>query len=84
MMPGSRLHEVFVAQDVSPRNLQSVFIAFWASDKFGANEIITEEVSPSDGALDLRLGRLRLGDAKEAAKWKFAGRTTIEMNWRLY
>jgi hypothetical protein len=53
-------------------NLQSVFIAFWAGDKLGANEIITEEVWPSDGALDLRLSLLRLGDAKEAAKWKFA------------
>lgn len=72
IMPGSRLHEFFVAQDASPRNLQSVFIAFWAGDKLGANEIITGEVSPSDGALDLRLSLLRLGDAKEAAKWKFA------------
>jgi len=72
MMPGSRLHEVFVAQDVSPRSLQSVVIAFWAGDKLGTNEIITEEVSPSDGALDLRLSLLRLGDAKEAAKRKFA------------
>jgi hypothetical protein len=33
MMPRSRLHEFFVAQDVSPRNLQSVLIAFWAGDK---------------------------------------------------
>ena len=29
-------------------------------------------MSPSDEALDLRLSLLRLGDAKEAAKWNFA------------
>ena len=72
MIPRSKLHEFLVAQDVSPLNLQSVFIAFWAADKLGANEIITGEVSPSDEALDLRLSLLRLGDAKEAAKWNFA------------
>ncbi len=72
MIPRSKLHEFLVAQDVSPLDLQSVFIAFWAADKLGANEIITGEVSPSDEAFDLRLAFLRLGDAKEAAKWNFA------------
>jgi len=72
MIPRCKLHEFLVAQDVSPLNLQCVFIAFWAADKLGANEIITGEVSPSDEALDLRLSLLRLGDAKEAAKWNFA------------
>jgi len=72
MIPRSKLHEFLVAQDVSPLDLQSVFIAFWAADKLAANEIITGEVSPSDEAFDLRLAFLRLGDAKEAAKWNFA------------
>ena len=32
MIPGSKLHEFLVARDVSPLNLQSVFIVFWAAD----------------------------------------------------
>jgi hypothetical protein len=31
-IPRSKLHEFLVAQDVSPLNLQSVFIVFWATD----------------------------------------------------
>ena len=31
MIPGSKLHEFLVARDVSPLNLQSVFIVFWAA-----------------------------------------------------
>jgi hypothetical protein len=41
MIPRSKLQEFLVAQDVSPLNLQSVFIAFWPADKLRANEIIT-------------------------------------------
>jgi hypothetical protein len=72
MIPGSKLREFLVSQDVSPLNLESVSIASWAADKLGANEIIAGEVSASDEALDLKLTLLRLGDAKEAAKWNFA------------
>jgi hypothetical protein len=79
MIPRSRLRAFLVSQDVSPLNLQSVFIAFWAADKLGANEIIVGEVSPSDEALDLRFTLLRLGDAKEAAEWNFAVLLTEEL-----
>jgi hypothetical protein len=79
MIPRSRLRAFLVSQDVWPLNLQSVFIAFWAADKLGANEIIVGGISPSDEALELRLTLLRLGDAKEAAKWNVVVLLTEEL-----
>ncbi len=70
MIPRSKLHEFLVAQDVSPLDLQSVFIAFWAADKLAANEIITGEVSPSDEAFDLRLSL--------PASWRCQGSREME------
>jgi len=60
-------------------DLQSVHVAYWAADNLGANEILYGEMSPSDGAVALDLKLLRIGTAKEAARWKVSLVPTDEL-----
>lgn len=79
IIPRKRLVDFLESRRLSPLDLQSVFIAYWAADSIGANEILYGESSPSDSAVSLNLKLLRIGTAKEAANWQVALPVTEEI-----
>ena len=70
IIPRKKLVEFLEAYRLSPLDLQSVFIAYWAADNLGANEILYGETSPSESVVGLHLQLLRIATAKEAANWQ--------------
>lgn len=72
IIPRKKLVEFLQAYRLSPLDLQSVFIAYWAADNLGANEILYGEMSPTDSVVGLHLKLLRIATAKEAANWQVA------------
>jgi hypothetical protein len=54
---------------LTPLDLQSVSLAYWAAEKLEANEILYGRLLEDDAKISLRLELLRLSDAKEVAKW---------------
>jgi hypothetical protein len=79
IMPRQKLIEFLGAHRLSPLDLQSIFVAYWAADNLGANEILYGDMSPSDSAVALDLKLLRIGTAKEAASWKISLSPTEEI-----
>jgi hypothetical protein len=79
IIPRKKLIEFLQSHRLSPLDLQSIFIAYWAADNIGANEILYGESSPSDSAVSLDLKLLRIGTAKEAANWQVALPATEEI-----
>jgi hypothetical protein len=79
IIPRKKLLEFLEAYRLSPLDLQSVSIAYWAADNLGANEILYGVRSLSDGAIALDLKLLRIATAKEAAIWNVALPATAEI-----
>jgi hypothetical protein len=79
IIPRKKLVEFLQAYRLSPLDLQSVFIAYWAADNLGANEIRYGEMSPTDSVVGLHLKLLRIATAKEAANWQVALSITEEI-----
>jgi len=82
IIPRKKLIEFLGAHRLSPLDLQSVSVAYWAADNLGANEILYGGMSPSDGAIALDLKLMRIGTAEEAASWKVSLPTTEEIRAR--
>jgi hypothetical protein len=74
-----KLADFLGAHRLSPLDMQSIFVAYWAADNLGANGILFGELSPSDSVVALDSKLLRIGTAKEAANWKAALPTTEEI-----
>lgn len=70
LIPRRKLVEFLQSHRLSPLDLQSVFVAYWAADNLGANEILYGEMSPSEIAVGLDLKLLRIGTGKDVAHWK--------------
>jgi hypothetical protein len=70
IIPRRKLIDFLVSHRLSPLDLQSIFVAYWAADNLGANEILYGEISASEIAVRFDLKLLRIGTAKEAANWK--------------
>jgi len=71
IIPRRKLVDFLASRRLSPLDLQSVFIAYWAADNLGANEILYGEMSSSGDSVRLDLKLLRIGTAKAAANWEF-------------
>lgn len=79
IIPRRKLADFLGAHRLSPLDLESVFVAYWAADNLGANEILYGGLSLSDSVVALDLKLLRIGTAKEAASWKAPLPTTEEI-----
>lgn len=70
IIPRKKLAEFLRSQRLSPLDVQSISIAYWAADNLGANEILYGQISSSEIGLGLDLKLLRIATTAEAAHWK--------------
>jgi hypothetical protein len=69
VIPRARLLEFLSSAGLSPYDLQSVSVAYWAADQMGANEIIFGDIFRQNNEIVLEFSLLRLGDAKDVTHW---------------
>ena len=69
IVPRVKLKDFLDSHGLTPLDLQSISLAYWAAENLDANEILYGRLSETDSEMTLRLQLLRLSDTKEVAKW---------------
>lgn len=65
----TKLQELLDSRGLTPNDLESNTLAFWAAEKLDANEILTGRISSTNTQLILELQLLRVADTKQVEKW---------------
>lgn len=69
IVPRAKLKDFLASHGLTPLDLQSISLAYWAAENLDANEILYGRLSETDTETTLRLHLLRLSDTKEVARW---------------